>query len=146
MSRRIETGMAQHPSGPKALYLGKNGDPYEVRLLKYIPAEIVALYLATMRAVPVEPDKPIPCLAYAIVFAANLILVPLYLYFATRDKAKNKGPLVPQIVLATVAFPVWVFAIGPPFSCLGWYRGWEAAVVLPIATLAIGLYRPAPGS
>jgi hypothetical protein len=41
--------------------------------------------------------------------------VPIYMYFATQERGK---PLWSQILVSSVAFPIWVFAIGGPFSLL----------------------------
>jgi hypothetical protein len=147
MSRRIDTG-APEPAvvGGKPMYLGKSGDDYLGRLLKYIPAEIVGLYLATSRAIPPEPGPhgTRPPTAMWVVFALNVVLVPIYFRFATtRDKKKQ---LWPQVILGSIAFPIWVFAIGGPFESLCWYKGWIASITLTFTTVVFGLYKPTPGS
>jgi hypothetical protein len=122
----------------------KSVDDYLGRMAKYIPAEIVGLYLATAGMVPARPNGHPYCTALWIVFAINFTLVPFYFWFATtRDSQK---PLLAQIVFASVAFPVWVFAIGGPFKCFHWYEGWIASLVLAFVTVVMGFYRPPPGS
>jgi hypothetical protein len=148
VSRRIDTGSAEPTdAGKKPLYLGKRkgGDDYLGRLAKYIPTEIVGLYLATSAAIPRGPHgEPRSQIALWIIFALSFALVPVYFVFATtRDKKKA---LWPQVVLASIAFPVWVFAIGGPFEHLGWYQGWIATVTLAFTTVAFGFYKPAPGA
>jgi len=148
VSRRIDTGVAEVTDGSKGpLYLGKKrkgGEDYLGRLAKYIPAEIIGLYLATSGAIPHEPRKAPDQTAMWIIFAINFAFVPAYLLFATtRDK---KAPLWPQVILASIAFPIWVFAIGGPFKELGWYQEWIASVTLTFTTVAFGFYKPAPGT
>jgi hypothetical protein len=151
MSRRIETGPAIVPGSTlpdDALKLGTRrkvgGEDYLGRLVKYIPAEIVGLYIATSAMVPQAQDGNLNCRALWIVFVLNLILVPIYLWFATTRGGHT--PLWPQVFLSTLAFPVWVFAIGGPFKCLGWYQGWIASIILAFVTVVFAMYRPKPGS
>jgi len=148
MSRRIDTGAPQPPqNAKKPLNLGNDtggGEDYLGRLAKYIPAEIVGLYLATSSAIPKANDGSPRWQAMWIVFAINFVFVPAYFFFATT-RNDNK-PLWSQIVLASIAFPVWVFAIGGPFRWFGWYEGWIASITLAFVTVAFGFYKPPPGS
>jgi hypothetical protein len=146
MSRRIDTGklLNKDVSGREPLYLGSNGDDYLARLAKYIPAEIIGLYLTTAGVVPRESNGNPKCTALWVVFGINFAFVPLYFYFVTQSD--NKKPLWAQIILASAAFPVWVFAIGGPFVCLHWYQPWIASITLAFVTVAIGFYKPPAGS
>jgi ACR3 family arsenite efflux pump ArsB len=139
MSRRIETGTAT----PK---LGENAKPEEYlgRLVKYIPAEIVAIYLAATGFVPAVDESRQTWLW--IIFAACAVLTPIYFYLATRDKEKGNRPLVIQVVLATVAFPVWVFAVGGPFAALAWYKSYVASIILIFVTSIFGKIKPPVGA
>lgn len=147
MSRRIQTGLSKPAiagaAGPAAPGAGSSQeDDYFARLAKYIPSEILALYLAMSAAVPQNHAT-----ALWIVFALNLLLVPIYMWIVT-SRDPGKGPLVIQVVLATIAFPVWVFAMGPPFSLFSWYLDWKwlATILLMFSTVVFGLIRPAPGT
>jgi len=131
-----------------ALRLGRRrragGDDYLGRLAKYIPAEIVGLYLATSGSVqPANGGKP-RYSALWVVFLINFLLVPIYFWFATSRG--DKKPLWSQVVLASISFPVWVFAIGGPFTCFGWYQSWIGSITLTFVTVAIGFYKPPPGT
>jgi hypothetical protein len=144
MSRRIQTGRQGGLEGAVPSSANQSADDYLGRLSKYVPAEIVGLYLATVGMVPLGPNGSLRCAATWVVFALNALLVPLYFWFVTtRDHAK---PLIPQIVLASIAFPVWVFAIGGPFKCFRWYESWIAAITLAFTTVGMGFVRPRPGS
>ena len=138
MSRRIETG-------PRAVMLGAPPPTQEEflgRLSKYIPAEIVGLYLAATAPVP-KTEGGHPTLLW-IIFGVCLLLTPLYMRFVTNDP--QKGPLWTQVLLATIAFPVWVFAIGGPFALLSWYRGYIATILLVFVSFIFGWIKPKPGS
>lgn len=139
MSRRIETGTRTPVLGvndKRADYLG--------RLVGYIPAEIVAIYLAA--AGFTEAAGSTRQMWLWIIFIACAVLTPIYFLIATRDKKRKKGPLYIQVALATVAFPVWVFAIGGPFLAFAWYRGFIASIVLIFVTSIFGKIAPSTGS
>jgi hypothetical protein len=143
MSRRIESGIAAAtaagpaPAAPRV-------DDYLGRLLKYIPAEIVGFYLVAAGLISPQPGTP-NITGLWVVFALGFVLCVLYFWIATsRDEGKR--PLWSQVILATIAYPVWVFAIGGPFVSFSWYRSSVASIVLVFATVLFGMYKPEPGS
>jgi hypothetical protein len=133
MGRRIAAGR-------RSMGGVEGGDDYFGRLAKYIPAEIVALYLATKGVVPAaEPDRiTILC----VIFWVCLVLTPIYLAVTTREGAK--GPLWVQVILATIAFPVWVLAVGDGCFALPKGRAFIASLVLMFVTFIFGLIKPPP--
>jgi len=153
MSRRIETGYLVTPSRPFAVEGGaaaapalapsSAGDDYVGRLLKYIPAEIVGFYLAAAGLISPSPGAPYYNGLW-LVFGLGFILVPIYFWITTSRQ--GKPALWSQIILATIAYPIWVFAIGGPFTYFGWYRSSIASVLLVFATVVFGLYKPPAGS
>ena len=44
-----------------------------------------------------------------------------------------------QIIISTIAFGVWVFALDAPFDILSWYKPPYASLILIGYTLVIGL-------
>lgn len=134
MSRRIETGT-------KDPVLGVNSEPEGAlgRLVKYIPSEIVALYLAVSGPIP---KADVTTLWWVFLLCA--VITPIYLFFTTKDR--TKGVLWVQVILGTFAFPVWVFAIGGPFLSLPWYKGYIASIVLAFVTFAFAMIKPKTGS
>lgn len=109
-------------------------DGYLERLLKYIPAEIVAVFILVQGLVEQmdhdsDPFKPILWGVF-LVFA---ILTPLYLW---RIQKVTK---ITQLVISLVAFVVWVFALGGPFTTLEWYVPIYGEILLPIFTLVIAI-------
>jgi hypothetical protein len=144
MPRRIETGPKVRPKGVEGATAPTTKDDYLARLVKYIPSEIVGLYIAAAGFVPQVDNRPEPAVWW--VFAACAVLTPLYLAFVTKDPTQQKGPLWVQVVLGTIAFPVWVFALGGPFVLLGWYKPYIASLVLVFVTFGFGMVEPPPGS
>ncbi len=116
-------------------------DDYLARLVKYVPAEIIALYLTAAGIVPANRSGVLWAVA-----AFCAVLTPVYLRWVTSRG--GVPPLRQQIVIGTIAFPIWLFAIGGPFALLGWYAGYRfvASLVLLAATTIFPLFAPPPGS
>lgn len=91
-------------------------DGYLQKIVKYIPAEIVAAYVALADAVPtkMQDNKPLENPTLWIIYWILLVLTPLYTWFFTQEV--NKPKPVFQTVVAPIAFTAWVFAIGGPFA------------------------------
>ena len=147
MSRRINTGMrtvrgngAVQTMAPRQ---GETIDDFLGRLVKYIPAELVGLYVAARGVIPKTAE---PSVLWAVT-AITWIFVPVYFWFITTRSGQK--PLKAQILLATVAFPIWVFAIGgDPVASWPWYatHQYVSSLVLIFATVAFGLVQPPPGA
>jgi hypothetical protein len=121
---------------------GVNEDPTITKIVKYIPAEMVALY-TTLRGIIIDSQaQTAECVMYKVIFLAVLILTPLYMYVATRDPQKKETAWF-QIVVATLSYCVWVYCFGDVFQwCwvpFGTYNGRYGAVVLLIFTAIVPL-------
>jgi hypothetical protein len=147
MSRRISTGsrtlrgnaVADRAIVPEA----DSVDDFLGRLVKYIPAELVGLYIAVRGVIPKGAEVSV----FWFVTAITWMFVPIYFWFATTRSGSK--PLTVQITLATIAFPIWVLAIGgPPVESWPWYAAHEyiASIVLMFSTVAFGLIQPPPGA
>lgn len=116
-------------------------DAYLTKVVKYIPAEVVAAYVAASRALQgAEGEIPLETLLWAvtIVLAA---LTPLWILFAAADPGKPRPDF--QAGAATAAFVCWVFALGGPFELQPWYRPVYGTLVLILATLVMPLIEKA---
>lgn len=71
-----------------------------------------------------------------------LVLTPIYIWLSTRDPQKQL-PYV-QIILATIAFGVWAFALGGPFAEMR--KDYVASIVLIFTTSIFGKIKPNAGS
>jgi len=114
-------------------------DTYISRLVKYIPAEIVAAYLLVRGFIP--PDAP--RWIWWIVFAGLMGLTVWYTLDATRRP--GLPPAYTQSVIAVLAFAVWTFAIGGPyFEVASWYRQYHylPGIILVLFTLAVARIPP----
>lgn len=94
-----------------------------INLTKLVPAEIITAYMVIQAFLP---HQLLPTL---IVGAALLVMTPLYLIFAM----KIGKPM--QVIISSLSFVVWLFAIGGPFVFFAWYHPWLAGLVLCIYTM-----------
>lgn len=94
-------------------------------LVKLIPVEIVALWAIISGFIPATATA----LSVWIVFGALIVLVPFYIIFAMGVRKWD------QVILMTIAFPIWVFAVGGiPALGLFWLEPWMISVALALFT------------
>jgi hypothetical protein len=105
----------------------KQNQEFLGKLLKLIPSEIIAAYLAVQGLIPAGSKK----WGLTIVSLVFLIITPLYLRFV------QKVERVTQIVISSLSFIVWLYCLGGPFVSFNLYIGWIASVVLLIWTIFI---------
>jgi hypothetical protein len=117
----------------------KPGDDYASRLLKYIPTETVAAYLALSGVVASAAGQNRAAMLWAV-FVFGLLLTPLYL----RRVGNVRSWL--QLGISTAAFVVWVFALGGPWSSLSWYEPYQGTLLLIAFTTTAPLVIPVPPS
>ena len=104
-------------------------DGYATRLLKYMPSEVIALYLTLTSLVRSSAGAGL-WLDW-LIFAVGVVATPLYLW----RLQKVRKPL--QLVISTGAFVVWAFALGAPFAQLTWYAPVYGGVLLSMYTFLI---------
>ena len=137
MGRRIVT-MQRDAAGGDV-----NIDTYFDKLIKYIPADIVAAWTAVTGLIAsATGDEPQDTLLW-IAFVFGLVLTAAWTFRQTS--VPDKPPAVTQIVISTIAFGVWVFALGGPFTFTGWYSPLYGSLLLIGYTLAVPLVSPSEG-
>ena len=116
-------------------------DGYLGRLVKFVPVEAVALYVVFAGMVP--RGRWGILLGIASVCS---VATPLYLHWVTS--LGGTRPMRRQVLIGTIAFPVWVLAIGGPFEGLPGYESnrFAASLLLLIVTAVFPLFAPPPGS
>ena len=106
-------------------------DDYKERILKFIPAEVVTLYLFLYGlAKATEDEIPFEVISW-VLFGVGIFGTILHLWRIAKVSAWS------QILISTRAFVVWVFALGGPFLQLPWYNSVYGALLLPIYTFFI---------
>lgn len=106
-------------------------DDYKERILKFIPAEVVTLYLLVYGLAKAAEDQiPFEVISW-VLFGVGIFGTILHLWRIAKVSDWS------QILISTVAFVVWVFALGGPFLQLPWYNSIYGALLLPIYTFFI---------
>jgi len=133
----------------------KTGDDnYAERIAKYVPAEVIAFFLAADKLFP-EPDKKISSecatsstldcwiaghaiTVAAVVFAIGLSATPLYIW-----QQRTEGePWFVHAVMATVAFVVWSYAIRAHVFVDAVFSGAAAGFLVLLYSLLSGFVVP----
>ena len=109
-------------------------DSYFEKLVKFIPADILAAYLA-ISGITASNDPPL-WLTWGI-FGVLLALTPLYVCLVKTDPPGIAWSKTFHWVTACLAFSAWVFAMGGPFATLVFYKPYLGSVVLILTTLII---------
>jgi hypothetical protein len=150
MSRRIiskRTIAAYEKAGVAAPQTQPDG--YLSRLIKYIPSEVIAIFLvvnslaagqATIGGVKVPfqlTDQQ-----YFIAFAVFLVITPIYVWRVTS--VPKMKPATGQIIISIISFATWAYATGKPFTHTQYYNPLLAAVLVPVVALLAGLIDPNP--
>lgn len=108
-------------------------DPYSARLLKYIPSEVIALYISLDALLRPQPDSSHKLLSW-LIFGFGFVATPTYL---RRIQHVTK---ISQLTISTLAFVVWVLAVGGPFTQLKHYDPLYGAVLLPLYTFSVAVW------
>ena len=114
-------------------------DNYFDRIVKYIPTEIVAAWVAVSAIIEASASvSKDGALWTAFVF--GLAITAAWIWRQTMSVSRRAAAT--QIAISCIAFAVWVLALGGPFADLGWYDPvWSA--LAPIGfTLVAGVIVP----
>jgi len=123
-------------------------DDYATRMVKYIPAEVVAFYLAADKLFVKGAEAVNSNIAdifvaahlfyFSIaVFVLALIGTPIYL----RQQAADNEPWQVQAAVSTVAFAIWAYAVhGQVFVSI--YSSAISAFLVLVFTFSSGFIKP----
>lgn len=127
----------QDPTTPPAPQV-PGRDVYIDRIIKFVPAPLLAGYAAAMGMIAEDPVH-IQLLSW-IVFSVIWAMCPLYVIYIPGEAQDDKDCSKRFHILASIiSFPVWAFALGGPFSYIQGYRPLYGALVLIFASLLLPL-------
>ena len=101
------------------------GEHYFARVLKLSPLELIVPFILTNAMVHEVQLTASPALLWGNFFAF-LLLTPFYF--------RAQGVGATQLIILTVGFLTWVFALGGPFILFKWYRPLFGALGLAVFT------------
>jgi hypothetical protein len=134
MSRRVITTQLQAAGTGTAAV-----DGYTDKLVKYIPADIVGAWVFASSAIKAASGVPVTTLLW-IAFAVLLAITPVWIWQWTKLPGKPKAAT--QMTISTVAFAVWVFALGGPFAAMSFYRPLYGSLLLVLYSLLAAMINP----
>jgi len=121
-------------------------DRYAVRLLKYVPAEIIVLYTGLSNVISAASKGSF---WLCIPFTVGLVATYWYLWrMQSREiqkGVKRDGLCWTDIHISAAAFVVWAFSLGGPFTLIPSYPGWgplTSGLLLPTFTFLAPLIKP----
>jgi hypothetical protein len=149
--RRVNASTTQSTQGPGV-------DSFAARVVKYIPADVVAAWVTLTSIVVTQtvpgtpaasttssssaaastPDYPV----LWILFVVFLVLTAIWTWKTTQ--VPNAPTAKTQIIVSTISFAVWVFGLGGPFTSLAFMKGrpYLGGVALLVWTLVAGQIVP----
>lgn len=136
MGRRVVTIRYQSQSGA-----GPEVDDYADRIVKYIPTEVVGVWIVGKSLISLDQTAS-PATLW-VWFGFCLIMTAAWTHHRTR--APDLPPALMQILVSSTAFVVWVYALGPPFEGLPIHSPLWGALTLLGFTPAVGLLVPPAG-
>jgi hypothetical protein len=144
MGRRIVTQSQLEALGAPESVQGQ-ADGYFDKVIKYIPGDIVAGWttlLGLTGGVGAAAQSAISPAIFVVLLLAFVALTAWWTHRQTVDLKRR--PATTQIIVSTIAFLVWAFALGRPFDVLlpGIYNSQVAAAILIVYTLAVGRIDP----
>ena len=117
-------------------------DSYAARLIKYIPSEIIAVYL-TLRSMIMSSEPQCHSdmyWAYWAIFIFGVIVTPIYMWKIQRrltpGKIVNKG----VVLVSTGAFIAWTIGSAWPFELCDWYQPVYGGMFLIVYTFLMPLF------
>jgi hypothetical protein len=135
MPRRIQSVMYQATGGTASL------DGYFDRIIKYIPSDLMGAWVAITGILKsFQKIDPNFMIIQWIVFSLGVIFTTLWTWRQTTEPGKPLAVL--QILMSTLAFIVWVIALGGPFATVPGYQEYYGSILLIFFTLAAGLLIP----
>jgi hypothetical protein len=133
MPRRIITTQYQSTAGTAP-------DTYFDKIIKYIPTDIVAAWVAATGLVATAGNAVPTTTLLWICFMVGIIITPLWIL--RQSRMPGLPPAYKQSLISTAAFVVWVFALGGPFATLAFYHPLYGSLLLIVFTLVVGLIEP----
>lgn len=129
MGRRIVTTQLQSSR------FSEDIDSYPSKIIKYIPSDIVAAWVAATNIMKSDTELANPI--WWIALGIGIVLTAAWTLKQTQ--VPGKPPAITQTIISTIAFVVWVFALGEPFSSLSFYRYSYASLILILYMLIVPL-------
>lgn len=124
--------------GPSGVVV-PSADDFLTKLVKYVPLEILGVYLFIEGAVESNVTDPGPRATWlgALLVGTLLIMIPYDI--------RVLGVVRPvQVSMSLLGLAVYVFAVGGWFDTTTWYEPWYSSIVLPVFVLLVAIVKLKP--
>ncbi|MEO0704390.1 MAG: hypothetical protein AAF050_01865 [Cyanobacteria bacterium J06649_5] len=118
-------------------------DTYFDKVVKYIPADVVAAWTVASGLIASAGEQVPKDFLLWIAYVFGIVITALWTWRQTQ--ARGLPIAKTQIVIATVAFAIWVAALGGPFESLPSYQRLYGSLLLIAYTLGVGVMTPPEG-
>ena len=108
-------------------------DGYFDRVIKYIPGDVVSAWVLVNSLIEAGPADVNKVVVGWIAFGVGVIVTALWMLTQTGER--GQPPAYRQTTLATIAFVVWVMALGFPFTTIPHYHQLYGSLLLVLYTL-----------
>lgn len=120
------------PAGSGADRRGEEADGYREKLLKYVPAEVLAFFVPASALVDADREELV-----LLIFFAGVVGTLLYLHLANRQVVPEQQAPWWNYGLAVAAFAVWALATSPATAALVNLDEQAVGVILAVGALLI---------
>jgi hypothetical protein len=102
-------------------------DNYFDKIVKLIPSDIVVAWTFVSTLITSAQDVPTATVLW-VAFVFGVVITGVWTYVQTKRAVR-------QTLVSTIAFAVWVFALGGPFATMDWFRSLYGTLALVAYTL-----------
>ena len=120
-------------------------DSYSERLLKLVPAEAIALYLAGRSIITGSPDPvaglepKAALLGWSIL---GLVIVIGLRWWGTADRGRGESPQLGAVFVSAISYVVWIYSLGDSFRDYGVHDAKAGGLLVIVWTFVVPfLYR-----
>jgi putative Mn2+ efflux pump MntP len=119
-------------------------DGYFDKLMKYIPSEIIGAWIAIKGLIKSASGVPVNNVLWILfIILTGLTAVYIFKQISVPEQTSSKSEkssITTQVIISTLAFIVWAFAIGDePFSSLPLYQPVYGSIILILFNLIVPL-------
>jgi FtsH-binding integral membrane protein len=112
-----------------------SGDDYLAKVVKLIPAEVIATYTAIFNLIP-SLTKPSPHTCYWINVIVFWVATPVVLWLIGKKEGKLPSPA--HFIISTIAFGVWAYAVSGNLVLGDAFQSALAGIILLLFTFVVG--------
>ena len=132
--KRLGTGAVAVAAGPSESF-----QYYLDRLMKMIPGEAVSLYLVGSGIIPER--QPLLLVGWALLCLLGVFAIRVY---GTADAPNNRPPDWIHVGISSVAFVIWVYTLGGPFTAFGLHVPYLGSLLVLAWTFFIPIFYRGP--